>query len=623
MSESIADRWKRKSAEYGVGLPDKPAPTKTEQPAQPVRTILPEKAREVSWAADLIPELEIESEVGEERYAMDLAIGGVTVLDAYERWCGKSVPRMAPGQREGIKVSCPNPEHPDKNPSAWINLDKDVFTCGGCGAGGDKFDIAAWHFGYPVPGYKARGSFPELRRKMAEDIGYTVAMAPAKLAVVPEPPVPEAAEKAAPVLTIVPREPEADVPAIDWRAIVPPGTFLYDWMALTSRDDLPEEYYFWLGLQALGFACGNDVRLMDSPAVKTNLFVCLYGPSGIGKTRSIHALMELLDLALPYDHDDPECTGTYLLPTPGSAEALIDCFAKARLDSVTLQPIGWSPVRGLIRFDELSNLVGKATRSGSVMKPTLMEMYDGYRPVETNSRGSGMRKAEGYFASAITTTQPGAIRELLMQTDSESGFINRWIFAVGPAKPLVDYGREPLNVQRLVTSLRLVRGWAAAGHDLVLDGDARQTWKTFFDAKIAPVRSNPDAGSLFTRIDLTLKKVIALFCANEMTDPTADLVGRATSLHDYLKTAYSMLVTEIGIGLFEDCRMMLGRLIRNIENETGHPPSIREINRSVARRYPRDLVLKVLKVMEEMNEVRVTEAVNKRGPATKRWSYVG
>jgi hypothetical protein len=51
-----------------------------------------------------------------------------------------------------VKVSCPNPAHTDRHPSASINLDKQVYTCYFCAEHGtDKAGLAAHALGYSVP----------------------------------------------------------------------------------------------------------------------------------------------------------------------------------------------------------------------------------------------------------------------------------------------------------------------------------------------------------------------------------------------------------------------------------------------------------------------------------------
>src|SRR5580765_1718264 len=86
----------------------------------------------ISEFPDLIPDAPYEGR-SEEDTNIDHVLDRLTVLEAYNRWCGKMRPRVRPGQRESIMISCPNPSHVDSNPSAWINLDKNVWTCGGCG----------------------------------------------------------------------------------------------------------------------------------------------------------------------------------------------------------------------------------------------------------------------------------------------------------------------------------------------------------------------------------------------------------------------------------------------------------------------------------------------------------
>jgi len=40
-----------------------------------------------------------------------------------------------------LRCRCPNPEHIDENPSCYINPDKGVWYCQGCGAGGDAISL--------------------------------------------------------------------------------------------------------------------------------------------------------------------------------------------------------------------------------------------------------------------------------------------------------------------------------------------------------------------------------------------------------------------------------------------------------------------------------------------------
>jgi hypothetical protein len=156
----------------------------------------------------------------------------------------------------------------------------------------------------------------------------------------------------------------------------------------------PEEYHFWNGLLAVGLALGRDATLWDRRPIFGNLFVCLLGNTGDGKSRSFESLKDLLVKALPHRWDDPNSKGIRVVQSPASAEVLIHNFSKPVLDPTNPKVVSYyAPVRGLIDFNELSGLVGRTNRQGNVLKPTLMEFYDASGVISTSSMTTGTKEA--------------------------------------------------------------------------------------------------------------------------------------------------------------------------------------------------------------------------------------
>lgn len=554
---------------------------------------------------------------------LDSVLDAITIDEAYRRWCGKMEP-IDNGRVEGVSISCPIPGHADTHPSAWMNTAKRTWYCGACDSGGDLFDIAAFHFGYDVPGYKGT-DFPKLRQQMAESFGYHVKKSAAGTAYLSEAPAPQpVVEPGSDVAQSIDNIIEFPLPMdlqplpIDWRSLLPADTFLEQWMQATSADDLPEEYYFWLGLMAVGLAAGEQTVLADDPQIKGNLYVCLYGPSGIGKTRSSSRLVRLLNRALPYDPDDPHSTGTMHVPMPGSAEALIDAFSKPIFDPNDPKKImGYNGVRGLIRFDEMSSLIGRANRVGSAIKPTLMEFFDSYNAIDIVSRGAGRARAEHHFAASVVSTQPGAIRDILVQADADSGFINRWVFASGPLKPLRSYRSAAIDLEPLIAPLNALRQWSSLRYrEIELNDDAREAWNTFFQATIEPIRTSNEK-PLLTRVDLLMKKLILLFCINEkLNAPTAELVERVISLFPYIERSYNLLVGEIGVGPQQECRERILNAIHSIEEKTGNAVTTRQINQRLGKKFSLDMIVKTLAAMTHLGDILEDIRTPARGPKT-------
>lgn len=580
---------------------------------------------------DLIPEDSFER--SEEDKQLDKIIESIDVLDAYNRWCGKSTPKVAPGQTEGIKVSCPKPDHPDKDPSAWLNTQKGTWFCGGCQVGGDAHDIAAYYFGFPVPGYKDGAAFHDLRRKMAESYGYTFIKPPGvahpiPVAPAPEEPAEDDTESTPATVEPIFGEDEDDIeyPTLDWHSLVQPGTFLDTYMRQCSPDDVPEEYHFWNGLVAIGLALGRDVALYDRLPVFGNLFICLLGNTGDGKSRSFTHLRRLLREALPYKIDDPNSKGAHIVLSPASAEVLIHNFSKPVYDPTNPKVVTYhAAVRGLVEFNELSALVGRTSRQGNVLKPALMEFYDMSPLIGTSSLASGRKEAYDPFASVFTTTQPRALKDLMKKSDADSGFLNRWIFASGQPKQRIAIGGAQIDIAPAVMPLKEIQGWAGFGKVIAWDPDAAKLFEQFFHEELRPTQQRDDAGFL-TRLDLTIKKLVLLLTANvKLNTVPIEIVQQAIKVFPYLLSAYKIPAAHIGNSLQIEVQETLMYQIRTWTERKNSGITYRDLHHRIKhKKYPPDMIHKMLKILADMGIIEaVTANTGKVGRPTVRYKYVG
>lgn len=586
-------------------------------------------AEEFKFDDDLIPDLEGTSTPPGSNPDMDRAIESIGIVDAYRNWCGKSSPSRADARTEGIKVSCPIPTHPDRDPSAWLNTEKDTWFCGSCSVGGDAYDIAAYHFGFPVPGYKEGGKFHELREKMASSFGYTFVTAPGldkPMVVAPEPEYTEPVlpETAYGETTVTPifdegEEPYSDLPSLDWRRIVEPGTFLHTYMEQCIKDDVPEEYHFWNAMLAIGMAIGREATLWDQQPVYGNLFICLLGPTGDGKSRSYSHIRRLLHAALPHRWEDPNSPGTLFVSSPASAEVLISSFSKPVADPINPKAIAYyAPVRGLIEFNELSSLVGRAARKGNVLKPTLMEFYDASPLVATSSMTHGVKKAENPYASAFTTTQPLALKELLRETDAHSGFLNRWVFASGKPKRRVPIGGAQIDIRPAVMPLKEIAGWTGRGKVVKWSDEAAAMFTEYFHSTLHPAQLRDETG-LLTRMDLLAKKLILLLCANSKLDEVPEaIVVAVQSMFSYLTAAYGIPAAHIGSTVASEVKDEIMRHITRYTEKKGGI-TLRDLNKCLKRKnFPLELVSKTLKHLADLGFI---EAAATKGPGRPTVKY--
>jgi hypothetical protein len=547
---------------------------------------------------------EIGLTISPEQEALDKAIEQLGIINAYMKWCRKMTPKVMPGQVESIMISCPNPQHPDKNPSAWINKAKDTYFCSGCQQGGDIWDIAAYAFGYPVPGYKQDAvMFRELREKIGADLGFQQLKSITGKTVVVAPPATKTEEPPAkkPALTPAAAEEELakeeieennrNAPTIEWRDFIQQDSFLREYLEATTQDTCPEEYHFWNGLMALGFAIGREVTLDDTEQVVGNLFVCLTGPSSAGKSRSKRHLSRLLRTSLPYDAANKVSRGVKIMKAPGSAEYLIAGFTS--MDEIPSPMPGgraiqaFYPVRGLVEFDELSQLMSTAGRVGNAIRPQLMELFDAPEVLESGSLSGGTRHAEHPFGSVISTTQNRSLRKLLEAGDDGSGFINRWIFAQGKLKQRLPMGGAVIDLNAAGHKLSHVHQWAFKGRKLGMSADAMKLWADFFYSTVVPTQDKADeqGTAVLARMDLTMKKLFLLFAANRMEEIVSeDSVKQSIALWPYLLKTFGAVSVEMKKSQTSDLQDEILGQIKRLTDRNGVAPSRKQIYDMVKRK---------------------------------------
>lgn len=596
-----------------------------EKPKQPLKSV-------PQIDDDLVPD--VLGERSEEDYEIDSIIESIDILGAYRKWIGKEVDEKTLGSTEGLKVSCPIPGHRDAHPSAWLNTEKKTWFCGGCQEGGDTYDLAAIHFGYARPDYKEGKLFHDLRKEMAESYGYRFKQV-AGTEVIWKEEVGESATTSpdstdqSPVasdseassvavedtsnsgtVTVLHEQDVENViedinyPTIDWRSIVPEDTFLYEYMKAVSLDDSPEEYHFWHGLLALGHAVGRNAYLNDTRPVYSNLLVCLLGGTGYGKSRSRAWLDEVIEEALPFHDNGLDTTGCKLVPVAASGENLINHFQHLARDPSLgkAMPEIRTPVNGIVDYDEFASLLARSARQGSTLKQIIMAFSDSRPRISTSSNTGGTFEAYHPFCSITASTQPKAVRPLLSRTDTSSGFLNRWLFVGGPRKKREVMGGVHSNIKVDLTpaieKLKIVRGWGGVERDVRFTEDGLEAYEKFVRRRVFPIQET-DESDLLTRLDLTMKRLVLLFCINERrTDADETIIARCEPVLDYLIKCYGILNAEIGITQMAEITTEILRHIENIQEKTGRGATARELGQRMKRKYySPDLIKRALETM--------------------------
>lgn len=636
-------------------------------------------AQAASQFADVVPEVEDTEGAASDGLdqQLDAIIERIGIVDAYNRWIGKKpAPVVLAGQKDNIMIRCPWPGHEDKKPSAAINNvvgNGGVFMCYRCARGGDKLDLAAIHYGMENE-YKNGNSgkaFHDLRRHIGREYGWDFLKKPdgSYQAFPPEGQVNKKAgrfskhiEKAsgspaggapadstdatpAPVfepesesgqndpepvsnVTSIRRAPDPskaadDVPNMDWRTIFRKPGFIRTYMEATSIDDSPEMYHLAHALLGLGFAVGRNAELKEEE-VYGNLLVCLVGRTSEGKTRARRHLMKVLS-AQPFQFDETNPTGSdgvRVVPSPSTGEGMFAGFENMQPDIANpkfSRDVG--NVRGLVTYGELTELTGRASRNGNILKPVLMGFYDNDNAMGNTTSGGGIRRVKEPFCSVWSTVQPGRVGDLLDKSDDASGFLNRWSFIIGKSKR--KFARIPKAPDMTAATAELIEihDWAANKRDIDFDDAGGARFDEFFYSRIHDlIETGPE---MVQRAGVFLKKLCLLMAINFMQEEIDEsIVALVEDMWPYFLDCYRYIDSRVGQEPMTELEERVLAYIKRVTAAKKIPPPIGDLNKAMKQecKATREEVQRAVNTLEKAGEIKTYDKPQ-LGPGRKTIRY--
>lgn len=572
-----------------------------------------------------------------------------SIVTAVHRW-GKPQPNLNIGNRtEGIMVRCPFPIHPDNDPSAWINTNKQVWKCGACDEGGDviAFYAARKHELTQQQLRADKDKFRQVIGEMADELGIDtdppappVPLPPPEpddddpdaVHVLPEPDIPAAPDNEAPsappdpILVALdpddfdPRDTDpmvyAGLPEYDWLDLdLPQGTFLYDWMDGNTTDlyQVAPEYFIMAGFQGLGLCCGHHLQpVTHRGRSNSSLMLVLIGNTGCGKNFAKDRLIQMFSDVSESRFDETTATGIKCFSTPGSSEALLDALRYEMEDPTAVEKMIPLPVTGLLVENEFKQFVSKSNRKGNeAVKARVIDLYDFCKRRDGNTpelvtadraRMSGLRELYDSYFSATFLVQPQVLRSLVTDDDVYSGFMNRILPVYGRERRMDDTTvpanlDDPIYYETWRNTWKRIRSHPI-GTAVPWDPDVGKylmSNDTWLEAGIL-VTSKVDGAALLSRLKHQACRLAFLLAVNEgrMTVGVKHFEIALRFVRDYIRPCYTALYSAAKATESQDTKVQLLEYLHRFHHQHGLWPTRRDLGKQRFWNAVPDQIQKIL-----------------------------
>lgn len=542
------------------------------------------------------------------------------IVELYTQWFNPS----HVGKDTGVSclVNCCNSSahsSGDNNPSMDLASQNNTGVCRGCGWQLDIVDLAAVAAQIVSPGMKCppeatgravmfgcQASFPDMQTGWTSDGQYR-----------PAPPAPIVDPDYEPE-ELDPEELELQRIAdgmfhFDWHDYFPAGTPGYNWMSLLGGDATkpPDEFHFFNFLVMAGLICGKDVALEDEPNAYANLYTCVVGPPGMGKSLADGYTEKIMRQEYRFDKTDNTTKGIHIIGGAGSGEAL----AKAlhyELPGITPlnpppnfrppPPIKVGGVTAMGKYGELSYMAAKSANSSSTLEPMMQALFDtASGHAGGQSLSGGEYYADDFFFSASTTTQIKRMRSLFGGEKVDSGFVSRWVFILGTRKQ-VRARYRPVNMSGMNSDIRRMAGWAddvKSNHQglITIPGafGAVPEFDGFIEKHCMPLELN----DLTARAALLYKKLVLLLAINKKEVVVSDeTLLAAQKLWKYCIDCLHFIEGKISVSDTSELEARVEHVIEDMQDTTSKNEQIGPSFKALKRRLKNVDEYKLLQVLK-------------------------
>lgn len=360
--------------------------------------------------------------------------------------------------------------------------------------------------------------------------------------------------------------------------------------AVGASTEAADEFHYVALLAILGTMLGRSVRLQYGRPLYMNVYAVLVGPTGDRKSTAAHIALDLLARITP---------NVQLINGAGSQEGLMERMTGQQ--------------RTLWYVDEMASLLKKARRESSgTLIELITELFHCPDSLGHSTRSKAIhlqRPTLNILAGSTLAWLEGA----LLQEDVLGGFVNRFIFVTGHAKPDDPMPSRPDENALSEVADRVRRALQTTDRELGWGTGARDLWSGFYQEWRRSIAGMTEhMAALLRRIDLYILKFAAIAATMDQASAiSTQHLNAAIDLGRYLAGCACTILGNLGAS--NDVR--LESLIEQKLKETQGAMRRKQLRQSLGGRISGEKLDRVLTAMERNGLIeQITEATT-HGPS--------